>query len=42
MSDYKGITVVPQSIFREWFRQLDTDGDNKVDIVQIAYKIKDL
>ena len=42
MSEYRGISVIPEPIFREWFQRIDTDGDNKTCLVQIAHELKNL
>lgn len=42
MSDYKGISVVPEHLFKEWFSKLDRDGDGKIDMIEMAHWIKQL
>lgn len=42
MSDYKGISVVPEPLFKEWFSKLDRDGDGKIDMIEMAHWIKHL
>lgn len=40
MSNYNGISVVPEAFFNEWFRKLDKDGDGKIDMIEMAHGIK--
>lgn len=42
MSNYKGIEVIPEGHFNEWFKKLDQDGDGKIDMIEMAHGIKNL
>jgi Ca2+-binding EF-hand superfamily protein len=33
---------VPESLFDEWFRRLDRDGDGKIDMIEMAHWIRRL
>lgn len=37
MSDHKNIKVVPDTYFDTWFRNLDKDGDGKIDMIEMAH-----
>jgi Ca2+-binding EF-hand superfamily protein len=42
MSNYKGIEVIPEGHFNEWFKKLDQDGDGKIDMIEMAHGITNL
>ena len=33
---------MPESLFDEWFRRLDRDGDGKIDMIEMAHWIRRL
>jgi Ca2+-binding EF-hand superfamily protein len=37
ISGYSGKQIVPDARFLKWFRQLDKDGDGKIDMIEFAH-----
>jgi hypothetical protein len=39
MSGYSGKIVLSEPHFRQWFSQLDRDGDGKIDMIEFAHGV---
>ena len=42
MFDTQGVQYVPDQLFVTWFRQLDRDGDGRIDMIEMVHNIKKL